>query len=77
MGKNRQHGFRNWGLLMNTPLINSSYFESPSKNTNPNIQKNTGYRQFDFLQKFVFTLPREKQLLINLQFLKLFKHPKI
>ena len=69
MGKNRQHGFRNWGLVNEySSNSNSSYFESPSKNTNPNIQKNTGYRQFDFLQKFVFTLPKEKQLLINLQF---------
>ena len=69
MGKNRQHGFRNWGLVNEySSNSNSSYFESPSKNTNPNIQKNTGYRQVDFLQKFVFTLPNEKQLLVNLQF---------
>ena len=69
MGKNRQHGFQNWALVNEySSNSNSFYYESSTKNTNPNIQKNTGYRQFDFLQKFVFTLPKEKQLLINLQF---------
>tara|TARA_B100000575_G_scaffold33556_1_gene22585 strand:- start:20842 stop:23319 length:2478 start_codon:yes stop_codon:yes gene_type:complete len=69
MGKNRKHGFRNWALVDEySSNSNSLYFESPSKNANPNIQKNTGYRQFDFLQKFAFTLPNEKQILINLQF---------
>ena len=69
MGKNRQHGFQNWGLVNEySSNSNSLYFKSPSKNTNPNIQKKSGYSQVDFLQKIVFTLPKEKQLLINLQF---------
>lgn len=69
MGKNRQHGFQNWGLVNEySSNSNSIYFETPSKNDNPNIQKNSGYSQVDFLQKIVFTLPKEKQLLINLQF---------
>ena len=69
MGENRQHGFQNWGLTNEySSNSNSLYFESPSKNNNPNIQKNSGYSQVDFLQKIVFTLPKEKQLLINLQF---------
>tara|TARA_Y100000768_G_scaffold318559_1_gene254013 strand:+ start:2620 stop:5115 length:2496 start_codon:yes stop_codon:yes gene_type:complete len=69
MGKNRQHGFQNWGLVNEySSNSNSMYFETPSKNNNPNIQKNSGYSQVDFLQKIVFTLPKEKQLLINLQF---------
>ncbi len=69
MGKNRQHGFQNWGLVNEYSSNSSSlYFESPSKNNNPNIQKNSEYSQIDFLQKIVFTLPKEKQLLINLQF---------
>ena len=69
MGKNRQHGFQNWGLVNEYSSNSSSlYFEFPSNNKNPNIQKNSGYSQVDFLQKIVFTLPKEKQLLINLQF---------
>ena len=69
MGKNRRHGFQNWGLVNEYSSNSSSlYFESSSKNNNPNIQKNSGYSQVDFLQKIVFTLPKEKQLLINFQF---------
>ena len=69
MGKNRQHGFQNWGLVNEYSSNSSSlYFESSSKNNNPHIQKNSGYSQVDFLQKIVFTLPKEKQLLINFQF---------
>ncbi len=71
MGKNRQHGFQNWGLVDEYSSNSSSlYFESPSKNSNPNVQKNSGYNQVDFLQKIVFTLPKEKQLLINFQLSK-------
>ncbi len=69
MGKNRKHGFQNWGLIGEySSNSNSLYFEYPSKNNNPNIQKNSGYSQLDFLQKIVFILPKEKQLLINFQF---------
>ena len=69
MGKNRKHGFQNWGLVNEySSNSNSLYFKSSSKNTNPEIQKNSGYSQVDFLQKIVFTLPKERQLLINLQF---------
>ena len=69
MGKNRRHGFQNWGLVKEySSNSNSIFFETPSKNDNPNIQKNSGYSQVDFLQKIVFTLPKEKQLLINFQF---------
>lgn len=69
MGKNRRHGFQDWGLVNEySSNSNNLYFESPSENKNPNIQKNSGYSQVDFLQKIIFTLPKEKQLLINLQF---------
>ena len=69
MGKNRKHGFQNWGLINEySSNSNSSYYDSPNKNKNPNIQKNSGYNQVDFFQKVVFTLPKEKQILINLQF---------
>ena len=51
MGKNRQHGYEDWGLV-NPYSANSetAYFATPSTNSNPNIQKNSGYSQVDFLQ---------------------------
>lgn len=68
MGENRKHGYANWGLVptysQNTA---SNYYPAPSTNTDPNIQKNTDYSQIDFLQKLVFTLPRESQLVVNFQ----------
>ena len=69
MGKDRHHGYENWGLV-NTYSANSEtkYFAAPTANNNPNIQKNSGYSQVDFLQKFVINLPNESQFLLNLQF---------
>lgn len=68
MGKNRKHGYANWGLVpAYSQNTKSKYYPTPSINTNPNIQKNTGYSQIDFLQKLIFNLPRENQLVINVQ----------
>ena len=69
IGENRSHGFSKWGL---TPFfsLNSrdKYNETPVSNSNPNIQKNTGYDQFDIFQKFLVRLPSEMILKINLQY---------
>ena len=69
IGKKRSHGFSNWGL---TPYysLNSrnKYNDSPVRNSNPNIQKNTGYDQFDLFQKFLVRLPSDMILNINLQY---------
>ena len=68
MGKNRQHGFDDWGL---TPVYSknnaTAYFVQPSINSNPNVQKNVGYTQFDLLEKVVIPLPKASQLLFNFQ----------
>ena len=68
MGKNRRHGYDQWGRV---PLYSqnnsSSYFPQPSSNPTPNKQLNTGYTQVDVLQKLVFKLPRESQLILNFQ----------
>ena len=68
MGKNRQHGFTDWGLVpaysKNNP---STYYGQPSVNLDPNLQKNVGYTQFDFLEKIVTNLPKASQLLLNFQ----------
>ncbi len=69
MGKNRRHGFQEWGLV---PLYSANsenrFFVRPSVNPNPNIQKNTGYTQWDLLQKFAVTLPMESQFLLNIHY---------
>ncbi len=69
MGKQRPHGYESWGLV---PLYSqnsaSRYFENPTENSDSNLQKNVGYTQWDFMQKFLFNLPKEKQLGINFQF---------
>ena len=69
IGKNRKHGFSEWGL---TPYFSlnsrNQYTETPTPNSNPSIQKNTGYDQFDVFQKFLIRLPRDTFLNINLQY---------
>jgi len=54
MGKNRKHGFSNWG---NEPTI-----------VEKNIQKKTAYQQVDFFHKTLFQLTKNNFLLINSQF---------
>jgi hemoglobin/transferrin/lactoferrin receptor protein len=46
----------------------NKYSEIPISNSNPNIQKNTAYNQFDIFQKFLVRLPSEMLLNINLQY---------
>ena len=68
IGKKRFHGFENWGL---TPFFyqnnNNIYQENPSDNSNPRIQKNTGYKQFDFFQKLIVLLSHNIKLNLNFQ----------
>jgi len=69
MGKNRRHGYEEWGLVPTYSNNSNKLFNAnPLANKNPNIQKNTGYSQIDFLQKFVLQLPQQKQLLLNIQY---------
>ena len=66
IGKKRNHGFPNWGL---TPYFSlnsrNKYNDSPVRNSNPNIQKNTGYDQFDLFQKFLVRLPSD--MILNIR----------
>jgi hemoglobin/transferrin/lactoferrin receptor protein len=69
MGKNRRHGYRDWGLV---PFYSANtereFFVNPSINSTPNIQKNTGYSQWDILHKIAVTLPMESQFLLNIHY---------
>ena len=68
MGKNRSHGFDDWGLVPAYSKNNeNTYFAQPSVNPDPNLQKNVGYTQFDLLEKAVINLPKSSQLLLNFQ----------
>ena len=54
---------------MNTPQIMPQHTSQVQRQIhNVNLQKNSGYSQFDVLQKIVINLPKESQLLFNLQF---------
>ena len=69
MGKNRTHGFNDWGLVPYYSDNTTNYYTStPVVNPNSSIQKNTGYRQIDLLQKFVFPLSKRTALNFNLQY---------
>ena len=66
MGKNRAHGFKDWGL--NKFTLSKEKFNTTSiLNNNPNIQKNTAYSQFDLLHKFNFRVSESSNLIFNIQ----------
>ena len=68
-GTNRSHGFKDWGkVFFFSENINGNYSETPTKNSNSNIQRNTGYKQTDVLQKFFVPLSKNTDLKVNLQY---------
>jgi len=69
MGERRGHGYDNWGLN-NYYSENSRYKfkENVSINQDANLQKNTEYSQVDFFQKFLFKLPYQNLLNLNIQY---------
>jgi hemoglobin/transferrin/lactoferrin receptor protein len=71
MGENRNHGYESWGMTTYYSMNNrNTYSPLPIENQNPLIQKNTGYNQFDLLQKFLFQVGDRNQLVLNLQYSK-------
>ena len=68
-GKNRRHGFENWGKVFYfSENSNGNYTQNPTLNSSPNLLKNTGYNQSDFLQKFFVPLSKKTDLKINIQY---------
>ena len=68
-GKNRSHGFSDWGRVYNySENSNGNYSESPTVNSDPDLLRNTGYNQTDVLQKFFIPLSNTTDLKINLQY---------
>jgi len=69
MGKNRSHGFDDWGLVPYYSNNTDTYYEAvPQINSDQNIQRNTGYDQLDFLQKFLVPLSKNTELNFNIQY---------
>ena len=69
MGKVRNHGYNDWGLVnYYSENINGKFFENQSLNNNPNLQRNTAYKQKDFIQKFNFRIFKTARLILNFQF---------
>tara|TARA_B100001287_G_scaffold147795_1_gene124480 strand:+ start:739 stop:3225 length:2487 start_codon:yes stop_codon:yes gene_type:complete len=69
MGKNRNHGFKGWGLVEYYSKNNgNNFYENQSINNNPNIQKNSSYKQRDFTQKFNFITGENSNLILNFQY---------
>ena len=63
MGSRRSHGYEDWGKVYH-------YIENGEQveNSNPNIQKNTGYSQTDFMQKVILKLHPKWMLTGNIQY---------
>ena len=69
MGKNRSHGFANWGKVFEySENTNSFYSATPTVNSDFNLQRNTGYNQTDVLQKFYVPLSKKTDLKLNFQY---------
>ncbi len=69
MGKNRSHGFDDWGkqyLFSNN--TDNFYNPDPLVNSDPETQRNIGYKQLDLLQKLNIPLSSSVDLLFNLQY---------
>lgn len=68
MGKNRTHGHDQWGLVPFYSDNNNQLFnDTPVVNNKPHIQKNTGYNQYDVLQKFNIQTTNKSNLILNFQ----------
>ncbi|MGY0406797.1 MAG: TonB-dependent receptor plug domain-containing protein [Polaribacter sp.] len=68
-GKKRSHGFNDWGkVFFYSENINGNYKADPTKNSDPNLLRNTGFNQTDVLQKFFVQLSKNTDLKVNLQY---------
>lgn len=66
MGNKRNHGFQSWGLNKYV-LKNDNFNNNMLLNKNSEVQKNTSYTQFDFLQKFNLKISESSNLVFNIQ----------
>ncbi|MDA0889349.1 MAG: TonB-dependent receptor [Bacteroidetes bacterium] len=68
MGERRAHGYENWGKVFEySQNSDTNYTATPSKNNNPNVQRNSAYEQVDFLQKWIYHTTNGIKFTLNLQ----------
>ena len=68
MGERRPHGYENWGKVFEySQNSNTNYKATPSKNNNPNVQRNSAYEQVDLLQKWIYHTTNGIKFTLNLQ----------
>lgn len=69
MGKNRRHGFQDWGRVYDYSENTNDFFSpSATVNSDPDLQRNTSFNQTDLLQKFYIPLSVNTDLKFNLQY---------
>lgn len=69
MGKYRKHRFDEWGKqYFYSNNTDSFYNPDPIENSDPNIQRNIGFNQLDFLQKLFIPINKKAELMLNLQY---------
>lgn len=68
MGSRRPHGYDNWGKVFAFSQNTDTRYEAlPTINDHPNVQRNSGYRQLDLLQKWVYHTTNGIKFTLNLQ----------
>ncbi|UMB52905.1 TonB-dependent receptor [Lutibacter sp. A64] len=69
MGKNRNHGFDDWGKVNEySNNTNSYYSEIPIVNSDNLILKNTSFNQLDLLQKVAIPISEKTDVTFNFQY---------
>ena len=69
MGKNRSHGFNDWGKVFEFSENSTNFYAATvTVNSDESIQRNTGYNQTDLLQKFFIPLSSKTDLKLNFQY---------
>ncbi|MDO6425093.1 hypothetical protein, partial [Saccharophagus degradans] len=63
------HGYEDWGKVYRySENTKDRFYENSSVNSDPNVQKNTGYHQLDILQKLMFPLHENIDIILNGQY---------
>jgi hemoglobin/transferrin/lactoferrin receptor protein len=69
MGSRRSHGFDDWGKVFEYSKNTAAVLKSTSDvNSDPNVQRNTGYSQKDFLQKIYIPVSNDTEFVMNFQY---------
>ncbi|MEC7658872.1 MAG: TonB-dependent receptor plug domain-containing protein, partial [Bacteroidota bacterium] len=71
MGRQRNHGYSDWGLVSEISKNNRYFFQDqPQSNPNHNRQFNTKYDKIYLMQKLVFQQNAENKWVLNFQYSK-------